>query len=102
MDEEGFWRQLWRESLLALTAGWDLAIPIFAGVLAGYYLDRWLETSPTFTLGLLVLGIFLGYYNLMRLIRRVEQRSKRRKEAAEPETPAVQRNDHDATGTRRG
>ena len=70
-EENGFWATLWRESLVAMSLGWDLAIPIFGGVLIGYLLDQWLATGPTFTLGLLVLGIVIGYYNLARFIRRV-------------------------------
>jgi len=72
------WSQLWRDSLVAISAGWDLALPIFGGVLLGHYLDRWLGTGHIFTLGLLVLGVGIGYYNLARLIRRLEQRDAER------------------------
>lgn len=83
--EGSMWSQLWRDSLVAISAGWDLALPIFGGVLLGYYLDRWLDTGHVFTLGLLVLGVGIGYYNLARLIRRLEQRDAEQKaaEAAE-------------------
>ena len=62
---------LFREALLAMSLGWDLAIPIFGGVIIGYFLDRWLDSSPTFTLGLLLVGIGVGYYNVVRFIRKV-------------------------------
>ena len=77
-EENGqpFWGNLWREAMVALTLGWDLALPIFAGVLLGQVLDRWLDMTPTFTLGLLVLGIGLGYYNLARFIQRVDRRDR--------------------------
>ena len=75
-NDKLFWGHLWREALVALTLGWDLALPIFAGVLLGQLLDRWLDTLPTFTLGLLVLGIALGYYNLARFIQRVDKRDR--------------------------
>ena len=77
--ETPFWASLWREALVALTLGWDLAIPIFAGVLSGHFLDRWLGTGPAFTLGLLMLGIGLGYYNIGRFIHRLNQREKQAK-----------------------
>lgn len=64
------WASLWREALLATTLGWELALPMFAGVLGGYFLDRWLGTDYIFTLGLLFMGIGMGYYNLMRVIQR--------------------------------
>jgi predicted F0F1-ATPase subunit len=54
---------------IGLTAlGWEIALPIFGGVILGYNLDRWLETNYMFTLGLLGLGIFIGYYNIYKRI----------------------------------
>jgi len=58
-----------------MSLGWDLAVPIFGGVLLGYLLDRRLATGYMFTLGLLILGIGVGYYNVARFIRRVDRRS---------------------------
>lgn len=48
--------------------GWELAVPIFGGVLIGYQIDRLLRTQYIFTLVLLFLGIFTGYYNLYKRI----------------------------------
>lgn len=70
---DGSWGALWREALVAISLGWDLAVPIFGGVLVGHFLDRWLGTEPTFTLGLLCLGIALGYYNIARFIQRMNR-----------------------------
>ena len=56
-----------------MSLGWDLAVPIFGGVFLGHLLDRWLATGYTFTLGLLMLGIGVGYYNVARFIRRVDR-----------------------------
>jgi len=64
---------LWRESLRAMSLGWDLALPIFGGTLLGYFLDNWLGTSPTFTIGLIVFGIFIGYYNLWHFLKRIKR-----------------------------
>lgn len=71
-------RDIWREALRATSAGWDLALPIFGGVLLGYLLDRLLNTRYIFTLGFLVLGIAAGYYNLLRSIQRLDERSSRK------------------------
>jgi F0F1-type ATP synthase assembly protein I len=81
---DGNWRPLWRETLAALSLGWDLALPIFAGVLIGYFLDQWLGTGHIFTLGLLVLGIGIGYYNIARFIRRLNQRDRQQAGTAQP------------------
>jgi ATP synthase protein I len=69
---------LWREALRAMSLGWDLAIPIFAGVLLGYVLDRWLGTGHIFTLGLLMLGVITAYYNLARVIQRLRKADRAR------------------------
>lgn len=66
----------WYEALRYTTLGWELALPIFGGVLGGYYLDRWLGTKPTFTLGLLTLGLGASAYNIWRFIQRLEARHK--------------------------
>lgn len=72
-----------REGIGALTIGWDLALPIVGGVLVGHFLDQWLGTGYIFTLGLLVLGVMIGYYNLSRLIRRLNRQDQERKQALE-------------------
>jgi hypothetical protein len=63
------WSAAWREALRVTSLGWDLALPIFGGVLLGHLLDRRLDTGYVFTLGLMVLGVFTGFYNVMRSIQ---------------------------------
>jgi len=75
-NDQGFWGPLWREAMVAMSLGWDLAVPIFGGVLLGHFLDRWLGTGYVFTLGLLMLGVATGYYNVARFIQRVEIRER--------------------------
>jgi len=77
---------LLREGMGVLTIGWDLAIPIVGGVLIGHALDRWLSTGYTFTLGLLVLGVMGAYYNLLRLIHRLNNDRRGVKEEESDET----------------
>jgi predicted F0F1-ATPase subunit len=73
-------RDIWSNTLAATSLGWDLALPIFGGVLLGHFLDRWLDTGYAFTLGLLILGIVTGFYNVARAIRREIARDRRRVE----------------------
>ena len=68
---------IWREALRATTLGWDLALPIFGGVLVGYLLDRSLSTRYVFTLGLLIFGIGAGFYSVIRSIQRMDERTRR-------------------------
>ena len=69
---------LWRLALRATSLGWELALPIFGGVLIGYLLDRLLGTRYVMTLGFLMLGIAAGFYNVIQSIQRVDEQSRRR------------------------
>ena len=75
--QESAWLSLYREALIAMSLGWDLAVPIFGGALGGYFLDRWLNTGHIFTMGLIFFGIAVSYYNLVRFIRRQDEKAKR-------------------------
>ena len=77
-NNKDLWETLWREAVAAMSLGWDLAVPIFGGVLLGHFLDRWLGTRYIFTLGLLMAGIGVGYYNVARFIRRLEAHEQQR------------------------
>lgn len=72
--DEGWAGNLGAELFRATSLGWDLALPIFLGVLLGHYLDRWLETGYVFTVGLLFLGAASGFYNVWRFGQRVGRR----------------------------
>lgn len=67
---------LWRESLRAMSLGWDLAVPIFGGALLGYFLDKLLGTGHIFTIGLIFFGIFVSYYNLAKFIQKMRSIDK--------------------------
>lgn len=69
---------LWRLALRATSLGWELALPIFGGVLIGYLLDRLLGTRYVMTLGFLMLGIAAGFYNVIQSIQRVDKQSRQR------------------------
>ncbi len=69
-------QDVWREALRATSLGWDLALPIFGGVLVGHLLDRTLNTTYVFTLGFLLFGVATGFYNVIRSIQRMDERSR--------------------------
>jgi ATP synthase protein I len=56
------WRQIGNLSGVGLT----LVISTVLGLVGGYYLDRWLGTSPWLTLIGLLFGIAAGFVNLFR------------------------------------
>ncbi len=72
-------RELAREGMRAMALGWELAVPIFGGVLLGHYLDQQFETGYTFTLGLLVAGIFVGLHNIWRFGQRFAEKHTQKK-----------------------
>ena len=56
------------ESTLFASYGLVGAILFFAA--AGYLLDRWLDSSPWLLLGGLLTGVAVGFFGLLRAVRR--------------------------------
>ena len=54
----------------AVSLGWDIALPIFAGPLFGVWLDHKLGYEGVFVLILLGVGIFLAVVQVCRAIHR--------------------------------
>lgn len=61
-------RQLGTLGLLGTT----LAMAIVIGTGIGYYLDKWLNTSPYLTIVFFSFGVFAGYLNVFREIKRLK------------------------------
>ena len=59
-------------------ASWSLAGGVALGVLAGYYADRWLGTSPWLLIAGACLGMALGIYAFVKAVLDVEKRKPRR------------------------
>jgi ATP synthase protein I len=67
--EDNAWKALGELS----TIGLALVLSTVIGLAGGYYLDRWLGSSPWLTLIGLVLGIAAGFVNLFRSVKRAER-----------------------------
>lgn len=63
-------RQLYRSLMFASSLGIAMVASILIGLFIGYQLDKWLDTSPWFTLIWLVFGIISGFRNIFILSRR--------------------------------
>ena len=69
------------------TLGWELALPIFGAALLGYYLEKTFFTNDALIVVLIISGIFIGYYNLVKIIQlemlrtKVLKKRQRRKES---------------------
>jgi ATP synthase protein I len=65
-EEQSAWRALGELS----TVGMTLVLATVIGLAGGYYLDKWLGTSPWLTLIGLGFGIAAGFVNLFRTVNR--------------------------------
>ena len=59
-----FWRQVARMTSI----GWSTVLPIAGGVLLGHFLDQRTGTKYVWTIGLLVGGIMVAFYNLYHIL----------------------------------
>lgn len=65
--EEGFW-QTYRDFAPFLTLGFQLAAAVILFFFIGYWLDRHFETSPTYTLVGLFLGVVGGFIKFFKTV----------------------------------
>ena len=70
MAEPSKEKPLLKQLLNASTVGIHLVLSTFVGFGMGYFLDRFLGTSPWFTAIFLILGIVAGFRELLRVARR--------------------------------
>jgi len=68
-EEQSAWKALGELS----TVGMTLVLATVIGLAGGYYLDKWLGTSPWLTLIGLGFGIAAGFVNLFRSVKRAER-----------------------------
>lgn len=58
---------------LALSVGAVITSNVVGGIVAGYFLDRWLQTSPWLIVVGLVLGVVSAFAGLYRIMARLNQ-----------------------------
>jgi ATP synthase protein I len=62
MSEEK--RRLYRSLGFLSSVGISMVAATLLGLAIGYYLDKWLDTQPVFTLIMLLFGIAAGFRNV--------------------------------------
>jgi len=66
----------WGSLGMLASVGITLVVATAGAMIGGYFVDRWLGSSPWFTLIGLGVGIVAGFRNLFRSIKRAEQRER--------------------------
>lgn len=70
-------RQLFRTLSFLSSVGISMVASTFIGLAMGYYLDKWLGTSPWLTLIFLGFGIVSGFRNIYILTERELKRQQK-------------------------
>jgi len=60
---------------VAGTIGLQLVSATFIGLAMGYFLDKWLGTSPWLLMLFLILGIVAGFRDVYREVKRIQRRT---------------------------
>ncbi len=68
---------LWAQIAFYTGLGFILPAAIVAGSAIGWYLDRWLHTSPVLTVVTGFLGAAGGLIEVLRILTRAEKRASR-------------------------
>ncbi len=60
------------------TVGLELGLSVGIGVVMGYYLDKWLDTSPWLTIFMMLCGVASGFKRLYSAMKQIEKEEKQR------------------------
>lgn len=59
-------------ALSASSVGLELGLAVIIGLLVGYYLDKWLGTSPWMLLLWMLFGLVAGFRGMFRAVNRAD------------------------------
>ncbi|HDS16974.1 MAG TPA: AtpZ/AtpI family protein [Proteobacteria bacterium] len=59
------------------TVGLELGFSVAIGIVSGYYLDRWLNSSPWLTIFLLLCGVAAGFKRIYQALKSLEREQER-------------------------
>jgi predicted F0F1-ATPase subunit len=60
--------RFWKQVANMTSIGWNTVLPIAGGVLLGHYLDKRTGGEYMWTVGLLVGGIMIAFYNMIHIL----------------------------------
>jgi ATP synthase protein I len=67
-----------RDLLWLSTLGINLVLASAAGVVIGYYLDKWLKTPPVLTIVFFCIGTFAGFRQIYKDVRKLGSDNERK------------------------
>lgn len=62
----------WSKLGFASGVGFTLVLSTFTGLAAGYFLDKYLNTSPVFMLIFFIVGTVSGFYYIIKEARKLK------------------------------
>lgn len=75
---------LWTQIGIYTGLGFILPAGIVAGYALGWYLDRWLRTTPVLAVVMAFLGAAGGFIEVLRILTRAEKRAGRDNSSSRP------------------
>jgi F0F1-type ATP synthase assembly protein I len=66
----------WRSLATLSTVGLTFVVATAGATVGGYFVDRWLGSTPLFTLIGIGIGAAAGFRELLRALRRAEQQER--------------------------
>ena len=66
----------WRPLLTLAGIGLTFVLATAGATIGGYFVDRWLGTTPWFTLIGIVVGVAAGFRDLFRTLKRAERQER--------------------------
>jgi len=63
------------------SVGLELGFSVAIGIVSGYYLDKWLGTSPWLTIFLLLCGVAAGFKRIYLVLKSLEREQQREDES---------------------
>ncbi len=73
MPENPKYKKVFNQISRYSTVGLELGFSIAIGVIAGYYCDQWLNTTPWMTIFLLLCGVAAGFKRIYQALKSLER-----------------------------
>lgn len=59
----------WALALRLMGVGWYVAASVVIGIVGGFFVDRWLGTTPVFIILGVIFGTTVAFYGLYRMVQ---------------------------------